>query len=174
MENDIMTVIFSELNELSRDGRLELYQSGPQSLEDILLYYLSPICPPGRYGELAEVVRTIDDPLIRQKMESLLWNASNIRINDSYAFISGNVVPQNVVTVRTCEVQPPTDRLGGLYSDYKLENVLEGMETGTILPPVQLRALPGHGDFKYRVIDGIHRYYASVKRGYAELPAQLV
>jgi ParB-like chromosome segregation protein Spo0J len=74
--------------------------------------------------------------------------------------------------VPTYKVKPPTDRLRELYDDEKLAHVLEGMVADKLLPAMKVKFSSG-GPFDYEVVDGIHRYYASVKRGYAKLPVVL-
>lgn len=162
-----MPLIFAELNVLSPSGRSELFASDPQPLDELLLYYLSPICPTRNYGELREVVATLANANVRGKMVDLLWldGATIRRDGESYGYIDG----ENVQLVNTYEVMPPTDRLGGLYSDAKLAHVLEGMASGEPLPPIEVDAIQDQR-FKYSVRDGIHRYYASIKHGYGKLP----
>jgi ParB-like chromosome segregation protein Spo0J len=66
--------------------------------------------------------------------------------------------------------ESPTHRLGALYSDDKLNNVVAGMRTGVVLPPMVLQASTTPG-YRYQVVDGIHRYYGSIKLGHGQLPA---
>jgi hypothetical protein len=54
--------------------------------------------------------------------------------------------------------------------------VLSGIAIGVSLPPVPLLILPALPDisrapFAYRVLDGVHRFYASVAAGFTALPA---
>jgi hypothetical protein len=51
--------------------------------------------------------------------------------------------------------------------------ILEGMAVDAVLPAMQVRYSRG-GSYEFEVVNGIHRYYASVKYGYAKLPVQLV
>jgi hypothetical protein len=41
------------------------------------------------------------------------------------------------------------------------------------LPPVVLEPLPDDGDYRYRLLNGFHRFYASVHVGYTYIPAKL-
>jgi hypothetical protein len=138
-----------------------------QSLEEILKYYLSSECEPTQYRDLADAVTRIQNAGIRTKMEALLRGASNIRRNEWFSCDDYEDI------VLACTVKPPTERLGELYDDDRLARVLEGMDDGTELPPVKVKYAPQGDSFDYEVVDGIHRYYASVKRGYAKIPVQL-
>tara|TARA_B100000683_G_C12357092_1_gene501510 strand:- start:250 stop:636 length:387 start_codon:yes stop_codon:yes gene_type:complete len=39
------------------------------------------------------------------------------------------------------------------------------------LPPIEAAPLHGHPEFRYRIINGFHRYYVSAAIGYPSLPA---
>jgi hypothetical protein len=165
-----MGFMFAELNALTRANRISLYYSDPRILEEILLYYLSPICPANNWEELEDVVTTIKNPQIRAKMESLFFlSPSSIR-RDGVCYSYDDSGTENVWIISTFEVLPPTDRLGGLYGDEKLNVVLAGMHNNIKLPPMKLR-LTNNTSFEYEVVDGIHRYYASIKLGHGKLPA---
>lgn len=162
-----MPFIFSELSGLSSSSRIDLFASDPQSIEEILQYYLCPMCSPNSYGELLHVTAFITNQSIRDKMTALMLDASPVRYANHFAYSAvGNRQP---LVVPTYKLKPPTDRLGGLYSQEKLDHVLSGIQAGTALPPVEVSAIAG-GDFDYAVIDGIHRYYSSVKLGLARIP----
>lgn len=165
-----MGFMFAELNTLTSAGRISLYQSQPQSLEEILLYYLSPICPAKYWNELEFVVTTIKNTNIRKKMEELLYLSPSAIRRDGVCYKYDDSGIENVWIIGTYEVLPPTERLGGLYSEQKLLNVLAGIQANIKLPAMTLKVIQDPS-FEYEVIDGIHRYYASVKLGHGKLPA---
>ncbi|MFL5345204.1 MAG: ParB/RepB/Spo0J family partition protein [Hyalangium sp.] len=161
-----MPFIFTELNSLSRHGRLELYSSSPQPLSEILLYFLSPICPAGNYHELPDIVGTLVDSGIRHKMQALTMGGAAVRQDGKHYTSDGS----ETQIIDTKDVLPPTHRLGGLYDDTKLHHVLEGINKQVHLPPIAVRALGGHETHTYEIVDGIHRYYSSVRLGLSKLP----
>jgi hypothetical protein len=57
----------------------------------------------------------------------------------------------------------------------RLVRVLQGIVSGTQIPPVPLRELPEEEfpnirPYRFRVRDGIHRFYASIAAGFQSLP----
>ncbi len=60
----------------------------------------------------------------------------------------------------------------------RLVLVLSGFVAGATIEPVPLAALPQPEfpplPFCYRVLDGVHRFYASVAAGYACLPGKVI
>ena len=140
------------------------------TVEEILKYYLSTAgdaADASQYHELAHAVTRIQNPEIRTKMETLLdADASRERISKAYE------CEDYEDFVQTYKVKPPTERLKELYDDVKLARVLAGMAENKALPAIKVRFSSG-GPFEYEVVDGIHRYYASVKHGFAKLPVVL-
>ncbi len=54
--------------------------------------------------------------------------------------------------------------------------ILEGFVADAELPPIKILILPKLTDisgqpFKYRVLDGVHRFYASIAAGFESVPA---
>ena len=65
--------------------------------------------------------------------------------------------------IRNAGVQP--------FRKYKLVPVLLAFTSPECaLPPVEVEALPNAPGTRYRVINGYHRYYASIAAGYSKLP----
>jgi hypothetical protein len=68
----------------------------------------------------------------------------------------------------------PLDR-GGFVRD-RLVSILKGFVADAEIPPVDLLILPQLADisgqpFKYRVLGGVHRFYASIAAGFEFLPS---
>lgn len=60
-----------------------------------------------------------------------------------------------------------------MVTKYKLVPVLMAFQSPECyLPPVELEALAGE-PYRFRVLNGFHRFYASVVVGYASLPGFL-
>ncbi len=59
----------------------------------------------------------------------------------------------------------------------RMISVLNGFAMGARLPPIPLLILPSRGfharPFEYGVLDGLHRFYASVAAGFNAVPASL-
>lgn len=60
----------------------------------------------------------------------------------------------------------------------RLIKVLRGFVDGEVIPPVPLLELQPHPDsihlpYRYRVLDGFHRFYGSVAAGFQHLPGIL-
>jgi hypothetical protein len=78
------------------------------------------------------------------------------------------------------DVEPPfRDRSRPLdwngFNHARMVSVLRGFLAEEIMPPIDLLILPTLDDwsrqpFKYRVIDGVHRFYASMAVGFELLP----
>jgi hypothetical protein len=81
------------------------------------------------------------------------------------------------------EIEPPF-RLPEFAMDFRgfhrqrMISVLQGIARNSGLPPVRVLILPLLADistppFKYRILDGFHRYYASIAAGYCCLPVAM-
>ncbi len=62
------------------------------------------------------------------------------------------------------------------FDRQRMIDVLAGIAADKAVPPVSLLILPALADiskapFPYRVLDGVHRFYASVEAGFEQLPA---
>ena len=76
-------------------------------------------------------------------------------------------------TVPLSEIEPPLRAVAGLsFRKYKLMPVLFAFRSPECaLPLVEVTQQTGIGHpYRYKVINGYHRYYASVAVGYRELP----
>ena len=78
------------------------------------------------------------------------------------------------------EIEPPF-RLASTPKDWKgfererLTRILKGFVAEDEIPPVSVLILPLLADistapFRYRVLDGVHRFYASIAAGFEQLP----
>ncbi len=72
------------------------------------------------------------------------------------------------------EIRPPMRDEGvvGLVEERAL-SILRAMAAGRTLPPVTLYAAP-EGSYRYRLIDGFHRYSISVALGFDAIPASVL
>jgi len=77
------------------------------------------------------------------------------------------------------DIEPPfrTKRLdaNGFVHD-RLVSILKGFVADAELPPVDLLVLPPLSDisaapFRYRLVAGVHRFYASIAAGFEFVPA---
>jgi hypothetical protein len=67
------------------------------------------------------------------------------------------------------------------FDRLRLIAVLKGIASGEAIPPVELLTSPPEperewivpGPYRYRVIDGTHRFFASLAAGYRYLPARV-
>jgi hypothetical protein len=78
----------------------------------------------------------------------------------------------NAQTVPLCEIQPPM-RSEGVepFKKYKMIPVLMAMmDPEGSLPPIVVAPLEPPSPYKYRVVNGFHRFYASAERGYPSIP----
>lgn len=84
-------------------------------------------------------------------------------------------------TVALRDIEPPF-RWPEVQKDFRgfdrkrMINILSGISVGAALPPVPLLILPRLSDiskapFSHRVLNGVHRFYASVAAGFVALPA---
>lgn len=83
--------------------------------------------------------------------------------------------------IETCEVslgeiEPPM-RAEGITQFHKSRMVpilLVFRFPGCALPPVQVRLKTPSDQYRFKVYDGLHRYYASVAAGFTHLPVTVV
>lgn len=90
------------------------------------------------------------------------------RISDFYPYARAYA---NVVAVPIVEIEPPK-RDAGMppFRKYKLVPVLLAFHSPECaLPPVPVEPLSS-GPYRYRLINGFHRFYGSVAVGYSRLP----
>jgi hypothetical protein len=86
----------------------------------------------------------------------------------------------NAVAIPLTEIEPPM-RLPGYAKDWqgfdrvRLVRLLRGFTEGAVIDAVPLRAFPQYDvqspPFRYYVLDGYHRFYASVAVGFDHLPS---
>jgi hypothetical protein len=80
----------------------------------------------------------------------------------------------NVQRLLLVDVEPPERDPGiALFKKYKLIPVLMAFQSPECaLPPIEVENVSGSA-FPYRVMNGLHRFYASVAVGYTYVPAVL-
>ncbi|MEY2525609.1 MAG: hypothetical protein QOE73_380, partial [Verrucomicrobiota bacterium] len=78
-----------------------------------------------------------------------------------------------VEIVSLSDVEPLRRNKGvALFKKYKLVPVLFAFASPECaLPPVELNPINSSGQYRYKVHNGCHRYYASIAAGYTKLPA---
>jgi hypothetical protein len=64
------------------------------------------------------------------------------------------------------------------FNRERVVSILKGFQAGALLPPIDLLRIPPTHDisgdpFTFRVIDGFHRFYASIAVGFVFVPASL-
>ena len=62
------------------------------------------------------------------------------------------------------------------FDRVRLVRVLSGLRSGAVLPPVDVVKLPRATEegFRYRLIDGFHRFYGSMAAGFTHIPGSIV
>jgi hypothetical protein len=91
--------------------------------------------------------------------------------------------PEATCAVPLFDIEPPF-RLPTVPKDFhgfdreRMIRLLRGMATDVVLPPVGLLILPPLADisvppFKYRLLCGVHRFYASIAAGFEFLPSAM-
>jgi hypothetical protein len=70
------------------------------------------------------------------------------------------------------DIEPPTRDLGyQLFKKYKMVPVLLAfLSQERPLPPVDVVSIEPTGRYRLKVVNGCHRYYASIAVGYTKLP----
>ena len=79
---------------------------------------------------------------------------------------------QDVEVVYLSDIEPPTrNSRVPPFKKYKLVPVLLAFRSPECaLPPVEVQPFRGSRSYRFSVINGYHRYYASVAAGYNKLP----
>jgi hypothetical protein len=86
----------------------------------------------------------------------------------------------SAVLVRLCEIEPPyrtpwTPKDWCGFDQSRLVRVLSWIATGAEIEPVPLLEMPASDfprtPYRYRVLNGYHRFYASIAAGFECLPA---
>lgn len=82
-----------------------------------------------------------------------------------------SVSSQSVQRVLLTDIEPPKRSADiPLFKKFKLVPVLMAFQSPECsLPPVEVESLTNE-PYYYRVVNGLHRYYASVAAGYTYLP----
>jgi ParB-like chromosome segregation protein Spo0J len=79
----------------------------------------------------------------------------------------------DIIFVSLAEIKPP-ERDPGIQSfdRERMLRIFEAIKNDTRLPPIGLHALPVEG-FKFRVANGVHRFYASLILNFQKIPASI-
>lgn len=94
-------------------------------------------------------------------------NSAVPRRSEYYPYWSND----DVQIVPLSEIEPP-QRVGGLapFKKYKLVPVLLAFQSPECdLPPIQVTEQES-SDYRFRVMNGFHRFYSSVAAGYSHIP----
>jgi len=83
---------------------------------------------------------------------------------------------QDVKIINIDVIEPPARNKNIIsFKKYKLIPVLLGFKSPECaLPPVEAQILNTSNTYKYKIINGYHRFYASVAVGYKKLPIIIV
>ena len=94
------------------------------------------------------------------------------RASGRFYYYGGQPDTELAQVVDLASVEPPTRAVGTpLFRKYKLVPVLFAFSSPECsLPPVKVDLLPEPQGYRYRVTNGLHRYYASAAVGYTGLP----
>jgi hypothetical protein len=96
------------------------------------------------------------------------------QVSPGYRFYSYEAHP-NAQAVPLTEIEPPARAVGvEPFKKYKMVPVLMAMmDPNGSLPPIVVAPIEHPSIYKYRVVNGFHRFYASAQRGYPEIPVLL-
>lgn len=76
------------------------------------------------------------------------------------------------VVIPLGSIAPPVRDQGSRWFDEgRMVRILQGLRSGTALPPIELHKPPGESIFRYAVRDGFHRFYAVAALQLTSLPA---
>jgi uncharacterized ParB-like nuclease family protein len=95
------------------------------------------------------------------------------RVGDFYPFPSNLVDNVEVVDLRV--IRPLVRSVGtNGFRKYKMACVLMAFQDPNgALPPIEIRRIESDPNYSYELIDGFHRYYASIAVGYTKIPAHI-
>ena len=68
---------------------------------------------------------------------------------------------------------PKRDAETLLFSEARMMNILKGIAEDAAIPPIEICIIED-GEFKYKLKDGFHRFYASVALSFEVIPAIVV
>lgn len=98
----------------------------------------------------------------------------------TFTFTDGTVADVQLVPLR--DIEPPIRQPEFLMDwrgleRHRIVDAFTGFVTNSSIPPINLLELTMHDisglPFKFRVIDGMHRFYASVAAGFIRIPATI-
>ena len=94
------------------------------------------------------------------------------RVDAGYRFYSYEQCWLNAQAIPVAEIEPPI-RADSVepFKKYKMVPVLMAMmDPNGALPPIVVVEIGAPSKYKYKVVNGFHRFYASVQRGYPKIP----
>lgn len=93
------------------------------------------------------------------------------RGTDYYPYQSSRAVE----IVSLSDIEPPRRDAGVIpFKKYKMCPVLFAFQSPECaLPPVVVEFLSASQAFRYRIVNGFHRFYASVHVGYTHIPVEM-
>jgi hypothetical protein len=84
------------------------------------------------------------------------------------------VYPPTELIALTDIEPPPLGKRGHLtdsgFDEERMVSVLQGIANRMIIPPVEVTVSQEEGEYRYKVHNGYHRFYASVAAGFPCLP----
>ncbi len=69
------------------------------------------------------------------------------------------------------EIQSPRRNVGVKYFEKdRMTPILRGLIKGEVIPPIEVNEVNNLGQYRYRVHNGFHRFYASLAAGFECVP----
>lgn len=89
--------------------------------------------------------------------------------NQTYNFEDSS---SNILIVKRSLVKPPIRDNGELwFRDFvSVDSILHALVYNHKLPPIEVKTLSESSEFRYKIIDGFHRFYLSCATKYSHLP----
>lgn len=88
---------------------------------------------------------------------------------------------KNVVQIQIKDIDPTirnpgvpifnTSKDTGKSAKDRVMQILNGFKLESEIPPIELETLPTGSDYKYKIIDGVHRFYCSARVEFTSVPA---
>lgn len=88
----------------------------------------------------------------------------------AYAFAIGSFPVERLLVVPIGEIEPPL-RTVGVAMFPRAKRYLDAIRSGGAQLPIEVELLPEmRGPYRYRVLDGFHRFHLSLALGFSEIP----
>jgi hypothetical protein len=99
-----------------------------------------------------------------------------VRRTSAYRSLMADLVALDDIEPPFRLLSKPLDWRG--FDHVRMVSILKAFVTGATIPPIDLLILPTLNDisgqpFKYRVLGGVHRFYASIAAGFEFLPSAM-